>query len=69
MNVTERANGTDRRERTQGRALADRTREPIYAQLVAEWRDQGRTVPAEPEVLWLTLAGLTLCTRARPERS
>ncbi|MEU2624163.1 hypothetical protein ABZ642_39660 [Streptomyces sp. NPDC007157] len=26
-----------------------RSREPIYAQLLREWRDQGRTVPAEPE--------------------
>ncbi|MFS4093741.1 hypothetical protein [Streptomyces sp. AF1A] len=26
------------------------TREPIYARLVAEWRAQGRTVPAEPDV-------------------
>jgi hypothetical protein len=26
-----------------------RSSEPIYAQLRQEWRDQGRTVPAEPE--------------------
>ncbi|MEU0968938.1 hypothetical protein ABZ357_27265 [Streptomyces sp. NPDC005917] len=26
-----------------------RSREPIYAQLLREWRDQGRTVPAEAE--------------------
>ncbi|MFD8717478.1 hypothetical protein EDD90_0303 [Streptomyces sp. Ag109_O5-1] len=28
------------------------SREPIYAQLVREWRAQGRTVPAEPENRW-----------------
>ncbi|MER7841184.1 hypothetical protein ABTY98_36220 [Streptomyces sp. NPDC096040] len=26
-----------------------RSIEPIYAQLLREWRDQGRTVPAGPE--------------------
>ncbi|MGW7243658.1 hypothetical protein [Streptomyces sp. NPDC054804] len=26
-----------------------RSREPIYAQLLREWRDQGRTLPAEAE--------------------
>ncbi|WP_186785689.1 hypothetical protein [Streptomyces misionensis] len=35
-----------------------RTREPIYARLVAEWRAQGRTVPTGPEVPWTSLAGL-----------
>ncbi|MGW4908830.1 hypothetical protein [Streptomyces sp. NPDC004270] len=28
-----------------------RSSEPIYAQLRQEWRDQGRTVPAEHESL------------------
>ncbi|MEU7409893.1 hypothetical protein AB0B40_11305 [Streptomyces sp. NPDC042638] len=35
----------------------DRTREPIYALLVAEWRAQGRTLPAEPDSLWAALSG------------
>ncbi|MER5794419.1 hypothetical protein [Streptomyces sp. NPDC001980] len=26
--------------------------EPIYAQLVLEWWERGRTVPAEPESRW-----------------
>lgn len=46
-----------------------RTREPIYAQLVDEWRAQGRTVPAEPDGLWASLAGLARRTRSEPERS
>lgn len=37
------------RARVEG-ARAPATREPIYARLVAEWRAQGRTVPAEPDV-------------------
>ena len=53
MNRLER---TERQERIgiQGRRVddrsrrVDRTREPIYVQLVAEWRAQGRTVPTEP---------------------
>ncbi|KUM95435.1 hypothetical protein AQI88_16930 [Streptomyces cellostaticus] len=44
-------------------AGALRSREPIYAQLVEEWRAQGRTVPAEPDGLWASLAGLALRTR------
>ncbi|OIK27858.1 hypothetical protein [Streptomyces malaysiense] len=35
-----------------------RTREPIYDRLVAEWRAQGRAVPAGPEAPWTSLAGL-----------
>ena len=31
-------------------------RAPIYARLVAEWRDRGRTVPAHPDVPWVPLA-------------
>ncbi|MGW1620572.1 hypothetical protein [Streptomyces sp. NPDC002172] len=31
------------------------SREPIYAQLVREWREQGRTVPAEAEARWATV--------------
>ncbi|MEV5842637.1 hypothetical protein AB0M32_11770 [Streptomyces sp. NPDC051985] len=30
-------------------------REPIYAQLVREWRDQGRAVPADPDGRWATV--------------
>ncbi|MFJ6835965.1 hypothetical protein [Streptomyces sp. NPDC091209] len=29
---------------------------PIYAQLVAEWRAEGRLVPEPREVLWATFA-------------
>ncbi|KUN77683.1 hypothetical protein AQJ66_33355 [Streptomyces bungoensis] len=43
---------TDRGDRTRRRAPADRDREPIYAELVAQWSAQGRTVPAEPEARW-----------------
>ena len=67
MNVIDRVDRTDRRDRTNRRLPVDRTREPIYAQLAAEWRAQGRTVPAEPDVLWVTLAGLALRTRSAPE--
>ncbi|MFE1885304.1 hypothetical protein [Streptomyces diastatochromogenes] len=69
MDVIDRADRTDRRDRSSRRTPADRTREPIYAQLVAEWRAQGRTVPAEREVHWVTLAGLALRIRPEPERS
>ncbi|MEU6553541.1 hypothetical protein ABZ915_25155 [Streptomyces sp. NPDC046915] len=31
-------------------AAALRTREPIHAQLVSEWRAEGRTVPAGSDV-------------------
>ncbi|MGW3132132.1 hypothetical protein [Streptomyces sp. NPDC001123] len=31
------------------------SREPIYAQLAREWREQGRTVPAEREGRWATV--------------
>ncbi|MER6085943.1 hypothetical protein [Streptomyces sp. NPDC001833] len=31
------------------------SREPIYAQLVREWREQGRTVPADAEARWATV--------------
>ncbi|MEU6071757.1 MULTISPECIES: hypothetical protein [Streptomyces] len=41
-----------------------RTREPIYAQLVAEWRAEGRCVPADPDLKWTFLAGLPV--RIRP---
>ncbi|MEU1168280.1 hypothetical protein ABZ372_52180 [Streptomyces sp. NPDC005921] len=37
----------------QPRALC--CREPIYAQLVREWRDQGRAVPADPDGRWATV--------------
>ncbi|MGW2746493.1 hypothetical protein [Streptomyces sp. NPDC001450] len=41
----------------------------MYAQLVAEWRTQGRTVPAEPDVLRVTLAGLALRIVPESERA
>ncbi|TWV33875.1 hypothetical protein FRZ03_29730 [Streptomyces misionensis] len=47
----------DRMDRVEA-ARVPRTREPIYARLVAEWRAQGRTVPTGPEVPWTSLAGL-----------
>jgi hypothetical protein len=77
MNVIDRVDRvtrkdrTERRERKDGadrRVPVDRTREPIYAQLVREWRAQGRTVPAQQDVLWATLAGFALRTRPEPER-
>ncbi|MFJ8493943.1 hypothetical protein ACIRBZ_37210 [Streptomyces sp. NPDC094038] len=42
--------GTPWRTVQEPRALV--SREPIYAQLAREWREQGRTVPAEPESRW-----------------
>ncbi|MQY36374.1 hypothetical protein SRB17_43730 [Streptomyces sp. RB17] len=45
----ERIDRLDRKRRAGRPAQADRAREPIYARLVAEWRAQGRTVPAEPD--------------------
>lgn len=45
-----------------------RTREPIYAQLVAEWRAEGRSVPADPELKWTFLAGLPVRIRTGAER-
>ncbi|MGW0945589.1 hypothetical protein ACWD4O_24000 [Streptomyces sp. NPDC002623] len=30
-------------------------RVPIYAGLVAEWRARGRTVPARPDLHWVSL--------------
>ncbi|MFF7975963.1 hypothetical protein [Streptomyces sp. NPDC007905] len=62
-------NVNDRVDRTNRRAPVDRTREPIHAQLVAEWRAGGRTVPAQREALWATLVGIALRIRAEPERS
>ncbi|MFD4511497.1 hypothetical protein [Streptomyces sp. NPDC058457] len=38
--------------RTVQEPRALRSREPIYAQLVREWREQGRTVPGEPDSRW-----------------
>ncbi|MFI9808777.1 hypothetical protein ACIHEJ_31235 [Streptomyces sp. NPDC052301] len=60
---TEQTPGGDRRHRL-GRV--DRTREPIYARLVAEWRADGRAVPAQPEVVWAPFLGLA--PGGRPER-
>ncbi|WP_234367552.1 hypothetical protein [Streptomyces pluripotens] len=52
---TDRVRSTDRLDRSH---RVDRAGEPIYAGLVAEWRAQGRTVPAEPDALWTVLVGL-----------
>ncbi|MFD5266486.1 hypothetical protein [Streptomyces sp. NPDC058335] len=40
-------------------AVGPSCRAPIYARLVAEWRARGRTVPARPDVQWVSLTGLT----------
>ncbi|CAK7283291.1 conserved hypothetical protein [Streptomyces misionensis JCM 4497] len=47
----------DRMDRVEG-ARVPRSREPIYARLVAEWRAQGRAVPTDPDLPWTSLAGL-----------
>ncbi|MER5753380.1 hypothetical protein [Streptomyces sp. NPDC002088] len=39
-------------------------RAPIYAGLVAEWRARGRTVPAHPDVHWVSFAGFAAGPRA-----
>ncbi|MEU8471095.1 hypothetical protein AB0F30_24880 [Streptomyces sp. NPDC029006] len=47
----DRLDWMDRRDRVDRMRLlgrVDNGREPVYAGLVAEWRAQGRTVPAEP---------------------
>ncbi|MGA5039628.1 hypothetical protein [Streptomyces capoamus] len=49
----------ERMDRMRGLRRVDRTREPIYAGLVAEWRAQGRTVPAEPDEPWSVLPALS----------
>lgn len=67
MNRLDWMDRMERLERLRRLRRVDRTREPIYAGLVAEWRAQGRTVPAEPEALWAALLGLTLDTRREPE--
>ncbi|WP_369387025.1 hypothetical protein AB5J72_04935 [Streptomyces sp. CG1] len=46
---------------------ADRAGEPIYVRLVAEWRAQGRTVPAEADALWAAFPGPTTGTVATTE--
>lgn len=68
MDVIERVDRTDRGDRTRRRAPADRDREPIYAELVAQWSAQGRTVPAEPEARWAALTGFRPRTGAGPAR-
>ncbi|MFJ3308894.1 hypothetical protein ACIPSA_38780 [Streptomyces sp. NPDC086549] len=47
---------------------APRTREPIYAQLVAEWRAEGRTVPAAAELKWAFRIGLPARTGPEAKR-
>ncbi|MFF5533633.1 hypothetical protein ACFY71_14280 [Streptomyces cinerochromogenes] len=63
----DRMDRMDRLDRMRRLRRVDRAREPIYAGLVAEWRAQGRTVPAEPEALWAALLGLTLDARRESE--
>lgn len=59
----------DRMRRLTLFAQPDRTREPIYARLVAEWRAQGRTVPTEPEGLAAVRPFPASGTRPASERS
>ncbi|WP_330455855.1 hypothetical protein OIB37_02605 [Streptomyces sp. NBC_00820] len=62
---TARGHRTARGARTLRSAPVDRTREPIYAQLVSEWRIRGRTVPGDPDVP--RTARARFAPRARPE--
>ncbi|MBL1082614.1 hypothetical protein JK359_11585 [Streptomyces actinomycinicus] len=65
----DRLDWMDRMERLERVRLlhrVDRTREPIFALLVAEWRAEGRTVPAEPDPLWAALSGLAPGGRTDP---
>lgn len=59
----------ERLDRMRRSAQVDRTREPIYARLVAEWRAQGRTVPAEPETRSAARPGTGSGGRHAPERA
>ncbi|MGQ5636131.1 MULTISPECIES: hypothetical protein [unclassified Streptomyces] len=65
----DRLEHVDRMRRRTVLAPADRTQEPIYARLVAEWRAQGRTVPAEPEGLAAVRPVPAAGTRPAPGRS
>ncbi|KUN01256.1 hypothetical protein AQI95_32150 [Streptomyces yokosukanensis] len=70
-NRSARPDRTDRLERIRRAARPvqqDRAREPIYVGLVAEWRAQGRTVPAEPDVPRAAFPGPATGRRATPER-
>ncbi|MFI2200070.1 hypothetical protein ACH47Z_04645 [Streptomyces sp. NPDC020192] len=58
----------DRTRRADRREHADRAREPIYARLVAEWRAQGRDVPAEADVL-RAVPGFSPRARSTAERT
>ncbi|WP_189954502.1 hypothetical protein [Streptomyces alanosinicus] len=49
-------------------AQTDGAREPIYVGLVAEWRAQGRTVPAEPDLPRPSFPGPTTGRRVTSER-
>ncbi|MEU6591786.1 hypothetical protein ABZ923_21625 [Streptomyces sp. NPDC046881] len=66
MNRLDWMDRMERLDRMRGLHRVDRTREPIYAGLVAEWRAQGRTVPAEPDGLWSVLSGLPVDARREP---
>lgn len=59
MNRLDWMDRMERMDRMRRLRQMDRTGEPIYAGLVAEWRAQGRTVPAEPDALWAALSGRT----------
>ncbi|MEU1008743.1 hypothetical protein ACIP4Y_31350 [Streptomyces sp. NPDC088810] len=66
MNRLDWMDRMERLDRMRGLHRVDRTREPIYAGLVAEWRAQGRTVPAEPDALWSAFSGPALDARRGP---
>jgi hypothetical protein len=66
MNRLDWMDRMERMDRMRRLHRVDRAREPIYARLVAEWRAQGRTVPAETDALWAALSGPTLDGRCEP---
>ncbi|MGV4988346.1 hypothetical protein ACWC0C_33415 [Streptomyces sp. NPDC001709] len=56
LDLLDRIDRLDRMRRTGRTAQEDRAGEPIYARLVAEWRAEGRAVPAgPPDVPWAVL--------------
>ncbi|MCC5477593.1 hypothetical protein [Streptomyces barringtoniae] len=69
LDSLDRIERLDRMRRAARPARADRAREPIYAGLVAEWRAQGRTVPADPDGLSAVLPGAGSGARPAPEHA
>ncbi|MEV6053770.1 hypothetical protein [Streptomyces sp. NPDC052107] len=59
----------ERLDRMRRSAQVDRAREPIYARLVAEWRAQGRAVPADPDALSAARPGAGSGGRPAAERA